>query len=93
MRALEVDTSTVRVSILNQADKSDPLNQFLSVVVSFGPLSFKVTVDNWNYPKAAEMAIAALFLAAVENAAGIRDAIVPLKATEQNKPRYPLARP
>jgi hypothetical protein len=71
-----VETEPLRVQILGVADKSDPLNQLLSVGFTIGKrVGARAVLVRADHPRAAEDAIAGLILIAIENAAEIRDAI------------------
>ncbi len=76
MLNVEIDASPVKVVILNQADKSDPLDQLLVVGFRIGGRLFgRASVVKRDHPKALEEAIAALLIIVAEHAAEFRDAI------------------
>lgn len=72
-----IDVSRIKVIVLDQIDKSDPLDQLLVVGFKIGQQRFgaRAAVKRHEYPKTLEAAIAALLIVAAEHGAEIRDAI------------------
>lgn len=79
----ETETDPLKVIVLQEADRSDVLNEFVVVSLRVGSVGMRSTVkrDPAAVTATLEAAIAGLILAALDNAPVIRDAITQEKAT------------
>ena len=69
----EIEAGEFNILILNEADASDPLNQFLCVALKVGDFALDVRTLRNDDPMQTRNVLAALMRLAVDNAAEIRD--------------------